>query len=233
MAVPQSILRGVWCPVCGRKAAADAQRETLADMQKLASIKGGKCVSTKYENALQKLSWACKRGHQWYALPNSIKQGHWCPTCSNSGKGAKKTIEHFKTIAQARGGECLSESYDGIFLKLRWRFSQGHEWEAPAKSVQDGRWCAVCGRRNVGEKLKKTISDMQKLAEMNGGECLSSVYQDAKTNLKWRCAKGHEWFSAPTTISSGSWCSYCRRREAWDRRRDQRSSSKGHSHKDA
>ncbi|PQP90949.1 hypothetical protein CPT76_03795 [Paenibacillus sp. AR247] len=69
-----------------------------------------------------------------------------------------------------------------------------------------------------GERL--TIEDMQKVAEDKGGKCLSTVYVDSKTKLKWLCQKGHIWEAAPAHIrNSGSWCPICAIAKIGDARR--------------
>lgn len=68
--------RGVWCPNCSRKTG------TIADLQKIAKQKGGKCHSKVYKGVASKYSWECKLGHKWEAIGRNIKQGQWCAKCS-------------------------------------------------------------------------------------------------------------------------------------------------------
>jgi hypothetical protein len=144
-AVSQHLFSGVWCPTCGRKSAAQKiTRYDISSLQARAAEEGGKCVSTQYFGATELHEWECARKHRWKALPYQVLKGTWCPKCAKSGRASKYTIEHFKELARAKGGECLSDQYDGIFGKLSWRCKHGHEWEAPAKSIQDGRWCRKC-----------------------------------------------------------------------------------------
>ncbi|MFH1788462.1 MAG: hypothetical protein ABH834_03685 [Candidatus Altiarchaeota archaeon] len=80
---------------------------TIGDMQAIAKERGGKCLSKEYINNHTKLSWQCKKGHVWGAIPNSIKLGHWCPECALEVIGNKKrlhTIEEMREIAKSRGG---------------------------------------------------------------------------------------------------------------------------------
>jgi len=56
---------------------------------------------------------------------------------------------------------------------------------------------------------KYTIEDMQELAKKEGGKCLSKIYINKRTPLRWQCEKGHEWESKPTNIIQGSWCKEC------------------------
>ena len=54
----------------------------LKKMGRIASEKGGKCLSPAYINASTKLRWECSEGHVWEATPNSIMRGRWCPQCA-------------------------------------------------------------------------------------------------------------------------------------------------------
>lgn len=74
---PNAIKQGQWCPVCKVK----KLKLTLEEMQEIARKQGGKCLSQKYVNARTKLLWKCGEGHQWEAVPTSIKSGSWCPVC--------------------------------------------------------------------------------------------------------------------------------------------------------
>lgn len=71
------IKNGKWCPFCAKK-----KKHTIEDCRQLATIKGGKCVSEKYINALTDLLWECSEGHQWWARYNAVQQISWCPSCA-------------------------------------------------------------------------------------------------------------------------------------------------------
>ena len=55
---------------------------TIKEMQKIAKKRGGKCLSHRYINSRTKMKWQCKMGHQWFAIPDSVKRGFWCKRCS-------------------------------------------------------------------------------------------------------------------------------------------------------
>jgi hypothetical protein len=114
-------------------------------------------------------------------------------------------------IAAERGGACLSKVYRNNTTKLRWRCQFGHEWEAVPGSIVrtrnfKGSWCPICAG-----KLPKDLAleELKKLAISRGGVLLSKRYQDAKTHLRWQCAKGHEWKAVPDAVKRGGWCPVC------------------------
>jgi len=72
---------GKWCPKCSYEYRGSLTRGNIAEMQKIAENRGGKCLSEKFVNVDTKLRWQCKEGHIWEAVPSSIKRGSWCPEC--------------------------------------------------------------------------------------------------------------------------------------------------------
>ena len=120
-------------------------------------------------------------------------------------------LDQMRRFARRRGGKCHSADYTNNHTKLRWRCRLGHEWEAIPNSVapHDGfksSWCPACAGRLPKEEMLKAC---QELARNRGGALLSKRYVDARTHLRWRCAKGHEWLSIPDNVKRGSWCAVC------------------------
>ncbi len=177
-------------------------REILNHLRTIATEHGGECLSTSYVNDGTKLLWQCAQGHKWEAIPNSIKQGTWCPYCAGN---VRKTLEEIRATAAARGGKCLSPAYGDGKRSLLWECSKGHRWQASANSIRQGHWCPFC----VG--LGKTIDDMKNLAAQHGGQCLSPVYRDGNTKLLWQCQAGHKWETTPNNVQQGHWCPECGR----------------------
>jgi hypothetical protein len=71
-----------------------------------------------------------------------------------------------------------------------------------------------------------SIQAAHELAAKNGGKCLSSSYQNAKSHLLWQCGKGHKWKAIMGSIKfSDSWCPQCSHVESQDKLRAQRLTS--------
>lgn len=81
IAIPNSIKRGHWCPVCAGAKRAENKKLSIKEMKEVANAKGGKCISKTYVNARNNLLWECEFGHRWEAKPYNIKAGKWCPEC--------------------------------------------------------------------------------------------------------------------------------------------------------
>lgn len=207
LAPPSGIIGGRWCPICG-----GSSRDSLTNMRKLANSKGGRCLSRRYVNNRLKLKWRCAQGHEWEAVPSTIKIGGWCPTCAalHRSDHLRLTIANMHALARKRHGKCLSKTYINNHTKLQWKCAEGHTWQAIPGKIQQGRWCPECKRLHSGDSQRLSMQDMHKLARKRGGACLSQTYKNACTKLEWRCPEGHTWWAVPNSIQQGSWCPTCR-----------------------
>jgi hypothetical protein len=137
-----------WCPVCSR---IRSRRKplTIEEMREIASFRGGLCLSPEYQNTDIKLEWQCKNGHVWWALPSSVKKGHWCAECA----GVKRLdLDQAREVARERVGQCLSIQYNRSNEKLKWQCTEGHTWSATFANIKWGRWCPECSS-GMGERI--------------------------------------------------------------------------------
>ena len=201
-----SVNSGSWCLQCSR----DKQKNTIEEMQTLATKLGGKCLSPNYVNAHTKLKWQCLQGHHFEATPAHVKHGRWCRICGNKRAiaGRTTTISEIQALATARKGKCLSGSYTPG-MKLKWQCEHSHIWEAELHNVKSGKWCPVCGHRRAGRKRRLSIEEMRNIAHSYGGRCLSTSYQNTDFKLQWECSEGHTWLAIPSSVKKGHWCAEC------------------------
>lgn len=145
------------------------------------------------------------------------KQFKTCNACrekKRKPKGERKrrtkvTLEVCQALAQEKGGVCLSDEYKNNSTKMKWRCAEGHEFMMRYNHTQRGHWCPTCKGIKIGNMSRLTIDVCHKAATDCGGECLSDVYLNGKTKMKWRCAEGHEWMAAYEKIKQGRWCPTC------------------------
>ena len=182
------------------------QKSTINQMQELAEQRQGKCLSDIYIGNRSKLIWRCGKGHIWEAPPNTVQQGHWCPTCAGR---PKVTIEDMQNVAESKGGGCLSDVYVNAHTHLRWSCKYGHEWEATPNNIRRGKWCPICGIERRSQKQRCGIDAMKSLAKARGGKCLSEKYINTDKKLRWMCSKGHIWEATPDAVKRGTWCPIC------------------------
>ena len=193
-----------------------AKRRTLEDMQRIAAQRGGLCLSTHFQSVNKKLRWQCADGHQWEAMPHHVIEKTWCPVCASRDKNkfhTKKnrnhTLEEMQAAAAARGGLCLSKSYQNNYTLLRWQCAQCHSWEASFSNAKKW-WCKICAKQ---QRDAARLEEMRTLARALGGECLSSSCLKREQLLRWRCKRGHEWRARAANIREGLWCTQCAKQE--------------------
>ena len=142
----QNVTNGQWCPKCSGK-----ERHNLDWLKALAIKNEGECLSNRYINTMTKYKWKCKKGHQWMAAANGIRQGKWCLYCS--GK-AKHNLEWLYNLAKVKNGVCLSEVYINVGSYYEWKCKFGHQWKAKAQDIKQGSWCPFCFRNKSAVELE-------------------------------------------------------------------------------
>lgn len=197
-----AIQEGHWCAVCAAN-----KPLTLADLQRTARERRGRCLAEAYEGSRVKVEWECGKGHRWFARPLAVRAGSWCPECGIAKRRRptpRLDIEDMRAAADERGGKCLSVEYVPK-QKLLWECAAGHRWEALGTAVRYGRWCPRCAG-----VASPTLDELQALAAEHGGECLSKRYRGTHKKLRWQCAAGHMFQAAPSSLKRGRFCPECR-----------------------
>lgn len=189
------VAAGQWCPTCRKADGSWAQA--------LARIKeeGGVCLARGEPPSNESVGWRCAQGHVWRGSAYNVARGAGCLRC----EGRRLGIEHMQEMAAEHGGRCISRTFVDAKTELHWECAQGHRWWAVPLAVRHrDAWCPEC-------RPKPKIADAWSVALARatelGGVCLA----ETRSNLAvgWRCAKGHEWRSAPYKIAAGLWCSHC------------------------
>jgi len=179
-------------------------KKTIKYFIEYAKARNGLCLSNEYINTDSKIIFICENNHTWETKSsNVIYNNSWCPKCN---KNSKDTISTFKEIAINRGGECLSNEYVNSKMKLLFKCEHNHTWESIPESIKNNNsWCPICG-----DTIPLSIDDMKEIAKKKNGICLSTVYINNHSNLKWKCSEGHEWLATANRIKSfNTWCPEC------------------------
>jgi hypothetical protein len=186
--------------------------DELHQLRDLAHKRGGDCLSPVYLGVMEKHRFRCADGHEWEALASSVKQRTWCPVCklkTLSDKRRKHSVEWMQELAQSRGGQFLSASFNSVNEKYLWCCASGHKWSANPSDVLRGAWCRTCSV----EAQRGSLEEAQEIGRIRGGKCLSTEYVSTYSKLRWRCAEGHEWEARMGNVKNrGSWCPVCARR---------------------
>jgi len=66
----------------------------------------------------------------------------------------KGTVEKMQSLASRKGGSFVSKTFLTAKDSYEWRCSEGHEWRAAGRAVQQGTWCPHC-RIGRGEEMTR------------------------------------------------------------------------------
>lgn len=266
----KNINKGSWCPKCARINSFGPKKYTIKDMMDIASKRGGKCLSFKYDGAKSKIDWQCSFGHIWQATPNNIKNGSWCSICS-SGFGERTCRFIFEEIFNTTFKKCRPKwlinsknnllELDGFNKELGIAFEYNGQQHYSNTGIfpmskYDKDKIKLCAINKVKlfvipfylknfqqikceikkqamtldvalpleydslsfdtNKMYSTSNDnillceIKKIANHNGGKCLSEIYSH---KLKFNCGVcNFIWETTPQTIKKGCWCPNCAHR---------------------
>lgn len=119
-------------------------------------------------------------------------------------------INHLNHLALLKEGKCLSTKYTKNSTKYTWQCKNNHTFEASALSISNGSWCKYCYYESRRGLYKGTIEELNKIAEKNGGKCLSVEYKGKHAKYLWQCEFGHQWYATFANIDhNNSWCPEC------------------------
>ncbi len=183
----------------------------MALMRAKALEKEGVCLSSEYIGVDHKYRFQCVNGHLWEATFDCVvRREQWCAICSGRKVMAGAQLQKAREVASQQDGACLSSEYRSSQSSMKWRCAEGHEWEGSYSNiVNHGKWCPWCAGNKVDatEQLRRA----HETARRNGGDLLSKTYVGNKAPMRWRCAEGHEWDAAfSTVVGRGAWCGRCR-----------------------
>ncbi|NVM53304.1 MAG: hypothetical protein HWN66_06335 [Candidatus Helarchaeota archaeon] len=98
---PSNLKQGHWCPQCSAKEKTLKPKERQRALEVLRKYvrhhhEGGEILSPEYVNNHTKVKCRCVKGHEWEAIPNSIKSGTWCPKCAIRERVRKRKMSGYK-----------------------------------------------------------------------------------------------------------------------------------------
>ena len=217
--------KGMGCPYCSNKKVLKGYNDLATTNPKLAREwnyeKNGNLVPEEVgAGAGKKVWWKCSKGHEWEAIINDRNNGKGCPYCTN-----QKVLKGYNDLATTnpklakewnyeKNGNLVPEEVGaGSEIKVWWKCSKGHEWEAMINSRNRGNGCPVCCNQLLVKGLNDLATTNPKLAKEWDYEKNKygpdEVQEHANKKVWWKCSKGHEWFAEINSRSSGRNCPIC------------------------
>ena len=170
----------------------------------------------------QKVWWKCNQGHEWSAsIINRSKIGSNCPYCSGKkpilGENDLETSNP-KLASEwhptCNHGLTPREVLPGSHIKVWWKCSEGHEWQARIIERNRGNSCPYCSGRYAvkGENDLQTVNPTLAKEwnhDKNNGLTPTDVLPNSGKKVWWKCSKEHEWQATISGRNRGHGCPYC------------------------
>ena len=225
-AVIKSRVTGIGCPYCSNKKVLPGYNDLKTTIPAIAEqwhpTKNGKLQPDMVtDGSNRKVWWQCVKGHVWEATVASRKQGTGCPSC------AKKRVETGENDICTGSLELRREWHPvknlnltpdkvaaGSHRKVWWMCGKGHEWQATPKNRMRSPGCPVCSNKRVEPGYNDLNTRCPELAsqwnfEKNKGFSPNQVAWGSHKKVWWKCARGHEWYTAVADRVWGNNCPYC------------------------
>ncbi len=188
---------------------------TIETIKAFALAKNGQCLSTVLNGSRDRLSWKCHIAEHpaWIACLSNILYGKktWCPKCAALAKGKNTMADNLArahSVAKFHGGVCLETKNFAVRFAARFICKNKHEFKCILHNMLTDQksWCKQCEGYT-----KLNIDSAHKIAEGNGGKCLSTTYVKNSDLLIWECKYKHSWTASLHNVKDrGSWCPTCK-----------------------
>ena len=155
-------------------------------------------------------------GNIWYAVPNSLLNGHGCRLCYNkkNSENRKISFEEIKRILETNGSnvEIVGEYIDTKHLcRIKCKIC-GREWDTRIGQYLKGGGCPICKNNRMDntlfiEKLKHIYGDKYDYSKVN--------YINNKVKIILICKKHGEFKILPSTAlnNNNGKCKLCKKEE--------------------
>lgn len=169
----------------------------------------------------KKVWWKCSKNHIWEETIRDRSGGKKCPFCTNY-----KVLSGYNDLATVHPEIALEWNYDkngnlkpnqvkhSANIKVWWKCSQGHEWEAFVFNRSNGHGCPYCcnfstlaGYNDLATTNPELLEEWN--YERNSVLKPSDVLAGSNKKVWWKCKEGHEWEAEIKSRTSGQKCPYC------------------------
>lgn len=219
-AIPNSILNGSGCPICGKLKNIKKRTTTLDRMKERVKEVWGDSVEyiCGYTKLTKKCWWKCTIcGNIWMTTPSNLLNKEGCPECKKVTISKKLTIplEKIKERVKEIWGDLIEyiSGYKNTSTKCKWRCTlDGYEWEAKPNDILQKHGCPLCAKC-----APVTLEEAkQRVKEISNGtiEIVNPEdYVNTTSYLKFKCLiDGCVWEAWIYDVFRGaSTCPMCKR----------------------
>lgn len=157
-------------------------------------------------SSLDRVWWACEKGHSWQESPLARARWRRCPTCMAEGPAPRRSLAaaYPSLVSQwhpTKNGDITPRMVSaGSMDKAWWVCEQSHGWQASIKGRTAGKGCPTCwhARRSAPKPGRSLAEQRPDLAAQwhptkNGILTPGDVACASDKRVWWMCEQGHEW----------------------------------------
>lgn len=163
----------------------------------------------KYTRAKDKIKCECLNcGNVWDARASHLKEGRGCSKCSH----LKSNSDFLKELSNSNPNIIALEEYAGALNPISFKCKiDNHIWKSRPSSILYGHGCPVCGRKRVGDSLRKDRHQfLNEMKQLNPNIEILGEYTSNKNKILCRCkVDNNEWYTAPSNLLNGNGCPLC------------------------
>ena len=153
--IPSKFKIGRRCPICAGQHLETAKLEFIKQVES----ENYKLLG-EYINNRTKVEIQCDKGHRYFVIPSSFKQGYRCPICSGNHPETAK-LNFVKQVNEE--GYKLIGDYVNVTTKVELECDREHKYFVIPSSFKSGRRCPHCNAISHGERLTRKILEECKL----------------------------------------------------------------------
>ena len=199
-AVPNTIIRGRWCPVCSGSKVLAGFNDLATTHPELSKEADGWDPKTSSKGSEKKVGWKCINNHFWLSTISSrTNMNSGCPVCSGS-----KVLAGFNDLAtthpelskEADGWDPKTSS-KGSIRKLSWKCELGHQYLMSPNSKTNGKYgCPICSNHRLLQGFNDLATTHPEIANQADGWDPKTILKGSRKKVSWICELGHSYSSS-------------------------------------
>ena len=223
--------KGSGCPICAGKRVLVGFNDLATTHVQIATEwhptkNGNLSPSDVTAGSGKKVWWLCKLGHDWETSVAKRTAGEGCPYCNHHRvwPGFNDLLSFNPSVAAewhpTRNADLTPSNvsrYSGI--KVWWKCTKGHEWEAKIADRNRNHGCPFCaGQKAIVGENDLSVSNPELMEEwcyQRNSIHPSSVKANSHKKVWWKCRNGHTWEAIVKNRVNGAGCPYCSGNKAY------------------
>lgn len=147
--------------------------------------KNYKLLSTKYNNAHDKLLFECDKGHKFFMSWSNYKSGNRCKQCYILS--LFKSIKDIKLETNKRGDTLISTEYTHSEAKLEFKCKKNHTFYMNWHDYKKGRGCSICNDTKFKKGKEHIFWKDGKSLEIYGDSWSPQLKERIKRRDNYKC----------------------------------------------